>query len=62
MSRSNAKKARLTAMKKKIAELRSSPFIKAHDLPIEHGLSSKRQRQSLAQVCERVEGIPVARD
>jgi hypothetical protein len=54
--------AGLTAMKEQVAELRPRTFIQTDDLPIEHGLSTKRQSQSFAKVCERVEGISVAGD
>jgi len=49
-------------MKEQIAELWPAPPIQTDDLPIEYGLSSKRKRQSLAKIRERVKGVSVARD
>ena len=54
--------AGLAAMKEQIAELGSPAVIQTDNLPIKHGLSSLRQHQPLAKVCEGVEWISVARD
>jgi hypothetical protein len=62
INKSKAKKQGDAAMKEQIAELRLAAFVETDDFPIEHSFPRKWQRHLLAKVCERVEGISVARD